>query len=608
MSPDTYDFIVVGGGTAGLVVATRLSEIPSQRVLVLEAGADFSPDQRIKTPASWTSLQGTEVDWGFRTEPQPLLNERSIGVSQGKTLGGSSAINAQVFVPCNPSVIDHWGSSLGNSGWNWETLRPYYAKAYTSPPVDSSLAEALGIDGWTDHSDTHGPLPTSFPGNPSHPIRKAWADTFRVNGYYTVQDPFINGSLGSFSCLATVDPVTKERTNAASAYYASSKTRKNLEVLTNSTVEKILFDSEGPNSKESIVASGVLYNYKGECRKAICNKEVILAAGALQSPKILELSGIGNASFLEKHGIDPIVDLPGVGENLYDHLIDTISYGAVDTLETLDPLILDPSVREQAITDFAERRTGLLTSMGVYTYAYLPIMEHLSSEGRERLTKLLVDNRPTPGENPDQVRAQAYYKVAEATLLDPKQASGAYFSFLGPWGGPIEENGRTLTLCVMLSQPLSRGSVHIRSNDTSAAPIVNPNYLSNSLDLDLFAEHMLYIETIARLRPLTDLLKHPIIRRHSSSNLTDLETAKKWIQKSAASMWHLGGSCAMLPKEMNGVVDSTLKVYGTQNLRIVDSSAIPLISTANLQSTVYAFAERAADLIKETWGFGMSQL
>lgn len=438
-------------------------------------------------------------------------------------------------------MIDHWSSSLGNNGWDWETLRPYYAKAYTSPPVDDSLAETLGIDGWTGNSSAHGPLLTSFPGNSSHPIRKTWADTFRANGYYQIQDPFIDGSLGSFSCLATVDPVTKERTSAATAYYDPNKTRKNLHVLTNATVKRIQFDSEGQKK-----ATGVIYSYNGEDREVTCSKEVILAAGALQSPKVLELSGVGNVKLLENHGIEPIIDLPGVGENLFDHLVDTISFGAVDDLETLDPLILDPSVGEQAAKDFVERRTGLLTSMGVYTYAYLPIMEHISGEGRERLNKLLQDNRPTPGDEPDQIRAQAYYKIAETNLLDPKQASGAHLSFIGPWGGPPEPNSKTLTLCAMLSQPLSRGSVHIGSKDTSAAPIVNPNYLSNPLDLDLFAEHMLYIETLARSPPLTDLLKHPIVHRDPASNLTDLETARKWVQKSSNSMWHLGGSCASM--------------------------------------------------------------
>lgn len=472
---------------------------------------------------------------------KPLLGGRSIGVSQGKILGGSSSINAQVFVPCNPAVIDHWNSSLGNSGWDWETFSPYYAKAYTTPPVDDSLAVKLGIDGWTGHSSAHGPLPTSFPGNPSHPIRKAWADTFRANGHYQTQDPFIDGAQGSFSCLATVDPVTKERTSAATAYYHPNRARKNLHVLTNATVERIRFDGEDQKR-----ATGVVYNYNGEHREVTCSKEVILAAGALQSPKVLELSGVGNTKFLGKHGIEPVIDLPGVGENLFDHLVNTTSFGAVDDLETLDPLILDPSVGEQAAKDFAERQTGLLTSMGVYTYAYLPIMEHISGEGQKRLKKLLQDNPPAPGDGPDQIRAQAYYKIAERGLLDPKQASGAYLSFIGPWGGPPEPGSRTLTLCVMLSQPLSRGSVHIGSKDISAAPIVDPNYLSNPLDLDLFAEHMLYIETLARSAPLTDLLKHPIIHRDPASDLTDLETARKWVQKNSNSMWHLGGSCASM--------------------------------------------------------------
>ncbi|KAI0179789.1 putative GMC oxidoreductase [Hypoxylon sp. FL1284] len=604
MALDTYDFIVIGGGLAGLVVAARLSEDSRHRVLVLEAGDDLSSDPRIKTPASWVFLQGTEVDWGFQTEPQSSLNGRSIGVSQGKALGGSSAINAQVFVPCNPSVIDHWDSSLGNTGWNWKTLGPYFSKAYTSPPINDSLAESLGIDGWTGHSSTHGPLTTSFPGDPSHPIRKAWAETFKANGYYHTQDPFIDGSRGSFSCLGTVDPVTKERSYSTSAYYNPNRGRKNLEVLTKATVEKVLFEGGDRDTKEGHArATGVLYSYGGEHRKVTCTKEVILAAGALQSPKILELSGIGNAELLKKHHIEPIINLPGVGENLFDHVICSINFEAIDSLETLDPLFLDPSLTQKGkvAKDFAERQTGLLTSMGVYTYAYLPVIKYLSGDGKKQLIKLIANNRPPPGNKPDDVRAQAYYKVAEACLLDPEEASGTYLSLLGPWGCIPEDDIRVLSLCNLLSQPLSRGSVHIGSKEATDDPIIDPKYFSNQLDMELFVEHMLYMNKLARAHPLTTLMKQPVTHRDPSSNLTDARTAESWIRKRSTSMWHLGGSCAMLPKEMNGVVDSTLKVYGTENLRVVDSSAIPLISTGNLQSIVYAFAERAADLIKEAW-------
>lgn len=442
-------------------------------------------------------------------------------------------------------MINHWGATLGNPGWNWETIRPYFAKAYTSPPVDKSLTETLGIDGWTGHSSTHGPLQTSFPGDPTHPVRKAWADTFRSNGYYHTQDPFIDGSLGSFTCIATVDPITKERTHSASAYYEPSKSRENLHVITNATVERILFDNERPGGGDKPAkATGVLYSLNGSTQTVTCDKEVIVAAGTLQSPKVLELSGIGNAELLKKHDIEPIVDLPGVGENLFDHLIGTISFEGVDDLETFDGLILDPAVQEQAGKQYAESKSGLLTSMGVYTYAYLPIIEHLKDEGKERLKKLLAAEQPSLSDSRDQARAEAYYKVAEGTLLDPKEATGSYLSFIGPWGGPAEKGSKTLTLCTMLSQPLSRGSVHIRSKDTSAHPIIDPNYLSNPLDLDVYAEHILYLETIARSPPLSNLLKQPPIHRDPDSNVTDLESAKKWIRKNAASMWHLGGSCS----------------------------------------------------------------
>ncbi|KAI1496433.1 putative GMC oxidoreductase [Biscogniauxia marginata] len=599
MSP--YDFIVVGGGTAGLAVANRLSEDPSQRILVLEAGSDISAEPRVTIPASWGSLLGSDADWGFQTEAQPTLNGRSISVNQGKALGGSSTINAQVFVPPVPSVIDAW-KTLGNAGWNWDSFHPYFAKSFTTPPpVNETLAKELGIDGWTATSaPSNGPLKVSFPGNPSHPVRKAWADSFRANGYYMPEDPFLDATVGSFSCLASVDPEKKERSDATSAYYNPIKSRENLHILTNAVVEKILFKGEG----SSTTATGVQYNYNNESRTATSSKDVILAAGALQSPKILELSGIGNSKLLAENGIKLVADLPGVGENLQDHIMGTISYVANDDLETIDPILRqEPAALERAGQEYAANRTGPLTSMGVYTFAYLPVIDYLSEEGRTTLEKLLAENRPSTGSDSsgDQARAQAYYEIAEKALLDPKEPSAAYLSYIGQNTGTNENNTKSLSFNVILSHPVSRGSVHIGSNQVSTAPVVNPNYLSSPVDHEVFAHHMLYIETIAASSPLNSLLKTPLTHRVPASELTDLQTAKEWIQQNAVSMWHVGGSCAMLPKEINGVVNSNLEVYGVKNLRIVDSSAIPLISTANLQSTVYAFAERAADIIKGAW-------
>lgn len=255
-------------------------------------------------------------------------------MDQGKALGGSSAINAHVFVPPAKGLIDAWGR-LGNEGWSWNTLREYYAKAYTSPSVDEALEKSLGIDGWVSRNDSaNGPIKASFSGNSSHPIRAAWAEAFESNGYSMANDPFLNASVGGFSSLASIHPENNERSYAVPAYYTPIKHRENLQVLTNAVVEKILFDdSQLPK------AIGVQYTHNKETKTATVAKEVILAAGALQSPKLLELSGIGNAHLLERHGVTVVENLPQVGENLHDHLVCYISYEAFDDVETLDALM-----------------------------------------------------------------------------------------------------------------------------------------------------------------------------------------------------------------------------------------------------------------------------
>lgn len=318
---------------------------------------------------------------------------------------------------------------------------------------------------------------------------------------------------------------------------------------------------------------------------------------------------MGNAGLLERYGIRETIDLPGVGENLQDHLICGISFETVEGLETLDPLIRqEPEALGKAMQDYATSQSGMLTSIGLHTYAYLPV---ISEEGRKTVQQLLEQQRPGMGESLPEARSRAYYKVAERTLLDTKQPSGAFLSVLGQYILPVnpESNstpgpvpGNFVTLGVILSQPLSRGSTHIASPEPSEEPLIDPNYLSNPVDIEVFAQHMLYLETIATSPPLNSLLKQPLSRRDPASQLTDTEAARRYLRTSSISMWHPGGTCAMLPKEKGGVVNPELKVYGVGNLRIVDSSIMPLIGTANIQSTVYAVAERAADLIKVEHG------
>ncbi|KAL1866341.1 hypothetical protein Daus18300_006805 [Diaporthe australafricana] len=575
MSP-SYDFIIIGGGTAGLVVATRLSEVPNFRVLVLEAGVNHSNDLRVKAPALYTTLLGSEADWGFQTEPQAL--------------------------------IDAW-ESLGNEGWNWEILREHIHRSFTSHSVSKDTEKALGIDEWTVKDvPAKGPIFTSFPQNPSASIQEAWAATFKSKGLLTTKNPFIEASVGSFSHLNSVDPNTKERSYTTTAYYHPVKGRDNLVVLTGANVEKILFDEE---SGQCIKAKSVRYRHDGEIQTITATKEIILAAGAFQSPKILELSGIGDSEIIAKHGIEVIKHLPGVGENLQDHLVCAIAYRAVDSLDTLDALARqEPEAIGQAIHAYETNRSGPLTSTGLDAYAYLPIMYDDPRRGQERLRNLIRENRPPETDR----AAQAMYSLASKTLLDSAAPSAAYLAFRSQSVLPVDLSwspnsptgpspGKFITIAVFLSNPMSRGSVHIRSADPADAPLIDPAYLSHPVDAEVMAEHMLQVERIAASEPLSSrFLVQPLARRDPAADLRgDLDRAKKYIRASSMSMWHPAGACAMLPSEMGGVVDSALRVHGIRGLRVVDASIMPLVATANLQATVLGVAERAADLIKEEW-------
>ncbi|KAI0884269.1 oxidoreductase [Annulohypoxylon maeteangense] len=607
MALNSYDFVIAGGGTAGLVLASRLSEDESQSVLVIEAGSDQSDNLQAKIPAFYAALLGGKADWNFASVAQPNLLGRTVQLNQGKALGGSSILNAQVFAPPTPGIIDSW-ASLGNDGWDWESLRSFYEKSYTYPSIPKSSWETLGIGSWpTQNNNDQGPIQTSFP-LATHPIRKAWVETFEKLGYRKDDDLWVDRSIGAFNNLASVDPISRERSQSANRYYDPIKNRKNIHVLTNATVEKILF-KEG-----STDAIGFQYHHDSTTKSVTARKEVIIAAGAIQSPKILELSGIGKRDILVQHGIDVVKDLPGVGEGLQDHLVVDLCFEAED-LETRDAIIRrEPEAVQKAMVEYMANRTGILTSSGTLTYAYMPVNTLKSQDGHQRLQTLLEENRPKKGnfEERDLARALAFYDVAEKALLDPSMPSGVYLSSLGQ--NPLESDpvtgqrtykplpGKHLVLAGILSHPTSRGSVHIQSSNVSDVPAIDPNYLSNPVDIEIFAEHMLYLQSLASASPLSELLKRPPKPSRAISHLADLEGAKDYIRIRAASMWHPAGTCPMLPEEIGGVVDSHLRVHGVKNLRVVDASIVPVLPPGNLQSTVYAVAEKAASLIKSQHG------
>ncbi|KAK3367923.1 hypothetical protein B0H63DRAFT_404545 [Podospora didyma] len=614
MSDSTFDFVIVGGGTAGLVVAARLSEDPNTSVLVLEAGDVHTDDPRIRTPAFWLSVLGTpDFDWSYRTVPQKSLGNKVVPLSQGKLLGGSSAINGLAFVANSKAAVDSW-SAFGNPGWDWDTLGPYYRKSHTRAPPSEAAANHLRLSYLQESArGTDGPVQVSFPEEVSDPIPAAWVDTVSALGFPASSDPFSGDFSGGYVNALSVDPVSRTRSDAATAYLEPAKSRPNLKIVTGALVEKVVFESSGAVPK----TVGVQVKHDGKTITYKANKEVILAAGVFGTPKVLELSGVGSRTLLESLGIPVVVDNPNVGENLQDHPCSSISFEVNDGVKTLDALSRqEPEALGAAFVQYQTSKSGPF-AVGNYTGSLLPVPDFTGHDGKSTLDKVLQQVKgaaPVYGPftphhdafvhsvlgNPADSAANIFVYAACANTDATDESVGA--DVMVRSSDSDATPGNYLTLCAALLFPLSRGSSHITSADPATKPSIDPRYLDHPLDLEVQARLLRYTETIIRAEPLKRFIK-PNGRRsaRAPADLSDLETAKEHAKRTALSCWHPTSTCAMLPLECGGVVDPQLHVHGIEGLRIVDSSIIPLATRGNTQTTVYAVAERAADLIKKQY-------
>ncbi|KAG8159098.1 hypothetical protein KVR01_010759 [Diaporthe batatas] len=592
-APASPDYIIIGGGTSGLVVASRLAEDPNVQVLVLEAGKDLSADPRVNVPAFFTTLMGSDADWKYKSVAQQGLKGRTIGAPQGKALGGSSAINGQAFIAPSQAELDAW-AQLGNPGWDWAGLVPFFRKFYTLiPPPDKETRDHLGID-WIneDFRGTSGPIKVSFPGVLQNPLAKAWIDAFRTLNSTTTGDPFSGNSLGAYSNAATVDPESKIRSYAGNAFDIQQK--PNVRIVTEAQVLKILFTGA---ASDAVKATGVQVLVDGKSQEFKAGKEIILAAGVFNTPKLLECSGVGGKNILKQHGIPVVVDLPGVGENLQDHLMTGLSYEVIDGVVTGDPLLRqEPEAMGAAQKLYFEHKAGPFTMGGMQSHAFMP-------------TQDAVEVLKTAVGKPHRPEEQEQFDIIRGILEKPDATSGAWLMFLAQ--ANLHEGGSSFvgskfhpenfaSLGCIQSHPFSRGCSHITSSDPNVPPTIDPRYFSHPADLEIFARHVRDLDT--RLRPTEPLAKYfkPDGKRNhpDAFNVQDLEGAKKYTLDTATSAYHQCGTAAMLPREKGGVVNSHLIVYGTENLRIVDASIFPLIPRGNIMSSVYAVAEKAADIIR----------
>ncbi|KAH7347709.1 choline dehydrogenase [Plectosphaerella cucumerina] len=541
----------------------------------------------------WPTLLGTSANWGFTTTPQPGLGGRQIPFTQGRLLGGSSAINGMSFTPTSKANVDAW-EKLGNDGWAWDQFAASFAKSFTPP-------SAKGDEG--------GPIKLSVPNDPENPWADVWYETLGGLGYPGDGDAFSGQVTGTFVNTDAIDPATRQRSYAGNAYLGPARERGNLTVLTQAAVEKVVFDTSNP---ASVVAEGVQYTKDGEIHTAKTGKEVILSAGAVNSPKILELSGIGSPELLKSLGIDVIIENEHVGENLQNHVMIGVSHQVREGLKTMDPVARqDPAALGAAMEAYGEQ-SGPLASSGTNAVAQLPFPGIETDEGRSELERLLAEHKSVPVDDGKTTAAfaKAHEDFVTSVLSSADEASACYLSFPGfAWfqpdghmAPPPQGSENYFSVAILLSHPLSRGSVHITSPSAASDPskvAIDSRHLTHPLDVEVLARHLRLLGKITTSEPLASHLVEGGKRNPgASASFSDMDAAKDYVRATAVGGNHPVGTCSMMARELGGVVDSSLRVYGCANLRVCDASIIPILPRANLLATVYGVAEHAASMIR----------
>ncbi|MCJ1314327.1 hypothetical protein MMC25_008008 [Agyrium rufum] len=432
-------------------------------------------------------------------------------------------------------------------------------------------------------------------------LQSQWMKVFEELGHATSTTGFAESSSGAVTVTNAVDSSKGERSHAGTAFLEPALKRSNVTLRTGVKVDKIAFD-ELLTADGRLNARGVRYTHQGE-EYTISAREIILCAGVFESPTILERSGVGSTKVLAAANIPVLYELPGVGENLQDHLNCSLSCETQDHIPTRDEVLRSPEVRNAALLEYERSHTGRLSEGPAYSFAFTPLqMLETQSETQELIEKVIhwVEEERNPS-------LKAQYAVIQKTINSPSEATATMFMLRSqrhrdtesvPKDTPPFVNGNYVTVVAMLSHPFSRGSCHI-SSDPSHQPEIKFNYLSHPLDTEILARHLLLIERLFQQPTFTAITKPKGNRlpRSFPYPISSLEDAKKILPINAATNYHPSSTCPMMREDIGGVVDERLKVYGTKNVRVCDASVLPIIPRGNILTAVYAFAEKAAELI-----------
>ena len=526
----THDHIIIGAGSSGCVLASRLSEDPRRRVLLLEAGPpDRSP--WIHLPIGYgKTMWDKRVNWCFETDPDPGMDGRRIYWPRGKTLGGSSSINGLIYIRGQREDFDHW-ASLGNRGWGFDDVLPYFIRSEGNQR------------GASDYHGGSGPLRVSDIGA-RHELIEAFIAGAADIGVPRNDD--FNGAQQEGAGYFQLTTHKGWRCSTAVGYLRPARGRSNLQVICNAQATGL--EIEG----DRVV--GVRYRHEGRDHLARCEGEVLLSAGALQSPQLLQLSGIGPAALLQKHGIPVRLDLAGVGENLQDHLQFRLIYECAKPITTND----------QLNSWIGKGKIGLQWLL----FRSGPLAVGINQGGC--FMRALKD-----AATPD-----IQFHVA---TLSADMAGGQVHPF----------PGFTLSVCQL--RPTSRGKVQIRSTDPFTPPSMQPNYLSTDLDRRTAIAAIRAAQSIARSPSMRDYTKREI--KPGPETVSD-EAILAFCRANGATIFHPSGTCRMGHDQL-AVVDDRLRVHGMRGLRVVDCSVMPTLVSGNTNAAAVMIAEKASDMILE---------